>query len=102
MSPYLMTPRLDLLSDADDAAKSVSAMWRRCTTTVAQAEEAAVVADPDRLAVSLLSEYRAAKAVGDRDRMSHVLLAATDLDHAAPDAPRLMDEIRGLSLPAAA
>ncbi|MGW9299626.1 hypothetical protein ACWHA3_02210 [Streptomyces cyaneofuscatus] len=42
MSPYLMSaPRLDLLSDADDAAKSVSAMWRRQNTTVAQAEEAA-------------------------------------------------------------
>ncbi|MFE7485506.1 hypothetical protein [Streptomyces sp. NPDC057552] len=103
MSLYLMsTPRLDLLSDADDAAVSVSALWRRSTTTVAQAEEAARLADPDRLAVSLLSEYRAAKADGDRDRMSHVLLAATDLDRTTPGAPRLMDEIRGLSLPAAA
>lgn len=100
MSLHLLSaPRLDLLSDADDATVSVSALWRRQNTTVAQAEEAA---SQDRLAVSLLSEYRAAKAVGDRDRMSHVLLAATDLDHAAPDAPRLIDEIRGLSTPAAA
>ncbi|WP_239919574.1 hypothetical protein [Streptomyces sp. CYG21] len=93
---------LDALFDADDAATTVTALWRRQTTTVAQTEQAALLADPDRLAVSLLSEYRAAKADGDRDRMSHVLLAATDLDHATPGAPRLMDEIRGLSTPAAA
>ncbi|MYR36336.1 hypothetical protein GTX14_04610 [Streptomyces sp. SID4944] len=103
MSPYLMSaPRLDLLSDADDAATSVSAVWRRANTTVAQAEEAAEGADRDRLAVSLLSEYRDARSKNDRDRMSHVLLAATDLDHASPGWPRLMDEIRGLNTPAAA
>ncbi|MGW6741675.1 hypothetical protein ACWGDX_13265 [Streptomyces sp. NPDC055025] len=61
-----------------------------------------VASASDRLAVSLLSEARAAQATGDRDRMTGVMLAAIDLDQASPDQPRLMDEIRGLQLPAAA
>lgn len=59
-------------------------------------------ADSDRLAVSLLSEARAARASGDHDRMTGVMLAAIDLDQAHPDKPRLMDEIRGLRYAAAA
>jgi hypothetical protein len=58
--------------------------------------------DTDRLAVSLLSEARAASASGDRDRMTGVILAAIDLDQANPGQPRLMDEIRGLRYDAAA
>ncbi|MFF0055649.1 hypothetical protein ACFYRI_14790 [Streptomyces microflavus] len=103
MSPYLMsTSTLAALSDGDDAATHVSAMWRRENITVAQAERAAVGADPDRLSRNLLSEFRAAWSDGNHDHMTAVVLAAIDLDRAAPGAPRLMDEIRGLSTPAAA
>lgn len=103
MSPYLMsTSALAALSDGDDASVSVLAAHRRAKTTVAQAEQAAAVADPDRLAVSLLSEFRAAWSTGDHDQMTAVMLAAIDLDHATPDAPRLMDEIRGIRYQAAA
>ncbi|MFF3998569.1 hypothetical protein ACFYX8_35335 [Streptomyces cyaneofuscatus] len=99
MSPYLMsTTDLDTLSDADTATVSSLAARRRSQITVAQAEQLAA----DKLAVSLLSEFRAAWSVGDRDAMSAVMLAAIDLDQVTPDAPRLMDELRGLSLPAAA
>lgn len=52
--------------------------------------------DNDRLAVSLLTEFRAAHAAGDHGRMTDVMLAAIDLDRSAPDQPRLMDEIRGI------
>lgn len=103
MSPYLMTASaLAALSDGDDAATDELVARRRANTTVAQAQLAAVVADPDRLSVNLLTEFRAAWYTGDHDQMSAVMLAAIDLDRSAPGAPRLMDEIRGLSTPAAA
>lgn len=103
MSPYLMTTTaLAALSDADGATVSDLAARRRATTTVAQAQQAATIADPDRLAVSLLSEFRAAWSAGDHDQMTAVMLAAIDLDHATPDAPRLMDEIRGIRYQTAA
>lgn len=103
MSPYLMTvSSLAALSDGDGATRSVLATRRRATITVAQAEQAAAVADPDRLGRNLLTEFRAAWSTGDRDQMTAVMFAAIDLDHAAPDSPRLMDEIRGISYQAAA
>jgi len=103
MSPYLISgSALAVLSDADGATVSDLAAKRRASITVAQAEQAAAVADPDRLAVSLLHEFRGAWSAGDTDRMTDVILAAIDLDQATPGAPRLMDEIRGLSTPAAA
>ncbi|RPK56190.1 hypothetical protein EES43_24420 [Streptomyces sp. ADI96-02] len=99
MSPYLMNAAdLAVLSDADTATVSSLAARRRSQITVAQAEQLAA----DRLAVSLLSEFRAAWSVGDHDQMTAVVLAAIDLDQAAPGSPRLMDEIRGLNTPAAA
>ncbi|WP_329616445.1 hypothetical protein OG244_28365 [Streptomyces brevispora] len=103
MSPYLMTVSdLTVLSDADGATVSDTAARRRATITVAQAERAAAVADPDRLGRLLLTEFRAAWSTNDHDQMTAVVLAAIDLDHAVPDAPRLMDEIRGISYQAAA
>ncbi|MGW4834739.1 hypothetical protein [Streptomyces globisporus] len=99
MSPYLMSSTdLAVLSDADTATVSSLAARRRSSITVAQAEQLAA----DRLAVSLLSEFRAAWSVGDRDAMSAVMLAAIDLDRSAPGAPRLMDEIHGIQYLAAA
>ncbi|MEU0979064.1 hypothetical protein ABZ488_07575 [Streptomyces griseus] len=99
MSPYLMsTTDLAVLSDADTATVSSLAARRRASISVAQAEQLAA----DQLAVSLLSEFRAAWSVGDRDQMSAVMLAAIDLDQTSPGSPRLMDEIRGLSTLAAA
>lgn len=103
MSPYLISgSALAVLSDADGATVSDLVAKRRASITVAQAEQAAAVADPDRLAVSLLSEFRAAWSTGDHDQMTAVMLAAIDLDQAAPEAPRLMDEIRGINYQAAA
>ncbi|MCX5145121.1 hypothetical protein [Streptomyces sp. NBC_00338] len=97
MSPYLLsTTSLAALSDADGATVSALAAHRRSAITVAQAEQAAAVADPDRLGRNLLTEFRAAWSVGNHDQMTAVMLAAIDLDHATPDAPRLMDEIRGI------
>ncbi|MFI5769625.1 hypothetical protein ACIA74_13900 [Streptomyces sp. NPDC051658] len=90
------------LSDADGATVSDLAARRRARITVAQAEQVTADVDTDRLATSLLNEFRAAWSVGDRDRMSHVMLAAIELDQAAPGGPRLMDEIRGLNTKAAA
>ncbi|MGW2090375.1 hypothetical protein [Streptomyces sp. NPDC001880] len=91
------------LSNADLATVSDLAARRRATTTVAQAEAlAARVVDTDRLAVTLLDEFRAAWSVGDHDQMTAVIIAAIELDQSAPDAPRLMDEIRGIQMPAAA
>lgn len=102
MSPYLMTASaLAVLSSGDDATVSDLAARRRATITVAQAERAAAV-DTDRLGINLLTEFRAAWSAGDHDQMSLVMLAAIDLDSATPDAPRLMDEIRGIGYPAAA
>ncbi|MFJ3089064.1 hypothetical protein [Streptomyces sp. NPDC086838] len=99
MSPYLLSATaLADLSDADQATVSDLAAKRRANITVAEAEQAAT----DQLAVTLLHEFRAAWSTGNTDRMSDVILAAADLDHANPGAPRLMDEIRGLSTPAAA
>ena len=103
MSPYLMTTSaLAALSDADSATTDELAARRRANTTVAQAQLAAVVADPDRLSVNLLTEFRAAWSTGNHDQMTAVMLAAIDLDQATPDAPRLMDEIRGIRYQAAA
>ncbi|MFF3128536.1 hypothetical protein ACFVRD_41135 [Streptomyces sp. NPDC057908] len=103
MSPYLMTAAdLTALSDADGATVSDLAARRRARVTVAQAEQVTAGVDTDRLAVSLLDEFRAAWSAGDRDQMSHVMLAAIELDQSAPGEPRLMDEIRGLNTPAAA
>ncbi|MGW2594795.1 hypothetical protein ACWCXC_31640 [Streptomyces sp. NPDC001515] len=99
MSPYLMsTSSLAALSDADSATVSDLAAKRRASITVAQVEEAAT----DQLAIALLNEFRGAWSAGNTDRMTDVILAAIDLDHTNPGAPRLMDEIRGLSTPAAA
>ncbi|MFE7106611.1 hypothetical protein ACFU98_35225 [Streptomyces sp. NPDC057575] len=103
MSPYLMTAaNLAALSDGDDATVSDLAARRRARITVAQAEQAAAVADPDRLARSLLDEFRAAWSVGNHDQMTAVILAAIELDQATPGSPRLMDEISGIQMPAAA
>ncbi|MCX5158107.1 hypothetical protein OOK39_02175 [Streptomyces sp. NBC_00264] len=103
MSPYLMTATdLAALSDGDDATVSDLAARRRARITVAQAEQITAGVDTDRLAVSLLSEFRAAWSTGDHDQMTAVILAAIDLDQTAPDAPCLMDEIRGINTPAAA
>ncbi|MFD7616596.1 hypothetical protein [Streptomyces sp. NPDC059802] len=103
MSPYLMTAAdLAFLSDGDDATVSDLAARRRARITVAQAEQAAVGVDINRLGRNLLNEFRAAWSVGDHNQMTAVILAAIDLDQAAPDAPRLMDEIRGIQMPAAA
>lgn len=57
---------------------------------------------PEQTRRALLAEYRDARAKGDLDRQLDIKLAATDHDQTHPDAPRLMDEIRGLDLPAAA
>lgn len=103
MSPYLMsTTVLAGLSDGDGATSNELAARRRATTTVAQAQLAATLDDPDRLGRNLLTEFRAAWSTGDHDQMTAVMLAAIDLDHSAPDAPRLMDEIRGIRYQAAA
>ncbi|MCX4849820.1 hypothetical protein [Streptomyces sp. NBC_00893] len=103
MSPYLMTAaNLAALSDGDDATVSDLAARRRARVTVAQAEQAAAGVDVNRLGRNLLNEFRAAWSVGNHDQMTAVILAAIDLDQAAPDSPRLMDEIRGIQLPAAA
>ncbi|MCX4863479.1 MULTISPECIES: hypothetical protein [unclassified Streptomyces] len=103
MSPYLMTATdLAALSDGDDATVSDLAARRRARVTVAQAEQAAAGVDTDRLGRNLLDEFRAAWSVGNHDQMTAVILAAIELDQAAPDAPRLMDEIHGINTPAAA
>lgn len=99
MSPYLISgSALAVLSDADGATVSDLATKRRANITVAEAEQAAA----DQLAVTLLHEFRRAWSTGDTDRMTDVILAAIDLDQSNPGSPRLMDEIRGLSTPAAA
>ncbi|WP_385618586.1 hypothetical protein PXH67_06365 [Streptomyces sp. P8-A8] len=103
MSPYLMTAAdLAALSSGDDATVSDLAAHRRARVTVAQAEQAAAGVDTERLGRNLLDEFRAAWFIGDHDQMTAVILAAIELDQAAPDAPRLMDEIRGIQMPAAA
>ncbi|MFB6873730.1 hypothetical protein [Streptomyces sp. NPDC056323] len=103
MSPYLMTATdLAALSDGDDATVSDLAARRRDRITVAQAEQAAAGVDVSRLGRNLLNEFRAAWSVGDHNQMTAVILAAIDLDRAAPGEPRLMDEIRGIQMPAAA
>ncbi|MEW2070041.1 hypothetical protein [Streptomyces sp. NPDC007346] len=84
MSPYLMSaPRLDLLSDADDAAVSVSATWRRETTTVAQAERFA----SSLTAADVVSGDPAAVRSEVRQIRAH--LVATDISV-------MWDEKRGL------
>jgi hypothetical protein len=103
MSPYLMTATdLAALSSGDDATVSDLAARRRARITVAQAERITAAVDTDRLADSLLTEFRAAWSAGDHDQMSLVMVAAIDLDRSVPDSPRLMDEIRGFNTQAAA
>lgn len=103
MSPNLLSSTdLAALSSGDAATTDELAARRRARITVAQAEQAVAVVDPDRLGVNLLKEFRAAWSDSSHDRMTAVILAAIDFDHATPDAPRLMDEIRGIQLPAAA
>lgn len=86
MSLHLMSaPRLDLLSDGDDAATHVSAMWRRENTTVAQAEEAA--AGP-ALAVDVFSGDAATIHAEVRELRAHLI---------ATDMGVMWDEKRGLS-----
>lgn len=57
---------------------------------------------PDQTRVAFLNEYRAARAAGDAQRVTDVLLGAIEYDADHPDGPRLMDELRGLDTPAAA
>ncbi|MEV5347168.1 hypothetical protein [Streptomyces achromogenes] len=57
---------------------------------------------PEQTRVAFLAEYRAARQRGDYDRALEIGLAAIDYDAEHPDEPPLMDEIRGLHLPAAA
>ncbi|MFF1650159.1 hypothetical protein [Streptomyces sp. NPDC058240] len=98
----MTTADLAALSSGDDATVSDLAAHRRARITVAQAEQVTADVDTDRLAVSLLSEFRAAWSVGDHAQMTAVILAAIDLDQTTPGEPRLMDEIRGIQYPAAA
>jgi hypothetical protein len=51
---------------------------------------------------AFLAEYRSARASGDYDRAMEIGLAAIEYDANHPDETSLMDEIRGLHLPAAA
>jgi hypothetical protein len=51
---------------------------------------------------AFLAEYRSARAAEDFDRALEIGLAAIEYDANHPDEPALMDEIRGLHLPAAA
>jgi hypothetical protein len=51
---------------------------------------------------AFLAEYRSARAAEDFDRALEIGLAAIDYDRDHPGEPPLMDEIRGLHLPAAA
>ncbi|MFD3814988.1 hypothetical protein ACFWRZ_07970 [Streptomyces rubiginosohelvolus] len=84
MSPYLMsTSTLAALSDGDDAATSVSAMWRRENITVAQAEEAAAGPAPD-----VFSGDAATVHAEVRELRAHLI--ATDINV-------MWDEKRGLS-----
>lgn len=57
---------------------------------------------PTQTRVAFLAEYRNARQTGDFDRALEIGLAAMEYDAANPDEPSLMDEIRGLHLPAAA
>ncbi|MEI5032440.1 hypothetical protein RB201_04365 [Streptomyces sp. S1A(2023)] len=85
MSPYLMsTSTLAALSDGDDAATSVSAMWRRENITVAQAEEAAAGPVP----VDVFS--------GDAATV-HAEVRQLRADLIATDINVMWDEKRGLS-----
>ncbi|MER5613272.1 hypothetical protein [Streptomyces sp. NPDC002215] len=103
MSPYLMTAAdLAAPSDGDDETVSDLAAHRRVRITAPQAEQAAAGVDTERLGRNLITEFRAAWSVGNHDQMTHVILAAIELDQAAPGEPRLMDEIRGIQYPAAA
>jgi hypothetical protein len=103
MSPYLMSATdLAALSSGDDATVSDLAARRRARITVGQAEQITAAVDTDRLADSLFNEFRAAWSAGDHDQMTLVMVAAIDLDRSTPDAPRLMDEIRGFNTQAAA
>ncbi len=56
----------------------------------------------EQTVIAVLAEYRAARSADDYDTALDIVFAAIDHDHAHPDGPRLMDEIRGLLTPAAA
>ncbi|MFB7647157.1 hypothetical protein ACFC0S_16895 [Streptomyces sp. NPDC056084] len=90
------TQTLRSLSDADLASRSQLATQARALTLVPAPH------DPDRLALQLLTEFRAAWARGDESRMTEVILDAAELDAAHRGGPRLMDEIRGIQTPAVA
>lgn len=64
------------------------------------APTAAVLVDTDRLALQLLTEFRAAWSRGDESRISEVMVEAIVFDDAHRGGPRLMDEIRGIASPA--
>jgi hypothetical protein len=81
------------LSDADLARRSPRATQARAVT---------LVPDVDRLARQLLTEFRAAWSTGDESRMAEVIVDASELDDVHRGGPRLMDEIRGITTPAAA
>ncbi|MFF7184688.1 hypothetical protein ACFZAR_05515 [Streptomyces sp. NPDC008222] len=57
---------------------------------------------PEQTRVAVLAEYRDARAKRDYQRALDIVLGAIDHDDEHPDDPPLMDEIRGLHLPAAA
>jgi hypothetical protein len=57
---------------------------------------------PEQTRVAFLAEYRSARQARDFDRALEIALAAIDHDAANPHEQSLMDEIRGLHLPAAA
>ncbi|GHB55705.1 hypothetical protein GCM10010331_49450 [Streptomyces xanthochromogenes] len=90
------------LSDADLALRSPLATAARALTLVPAPTVVELRPDPDRLALQLLTEFRAAWARGDESRMTEVILDATELDDAHRGGPRLMDEIRGIQTPAVA
>ncbi|MGW2861909.1 hypothetical protein [Streptomyces sp. NPDC001205] len=86
---------LAVLSDADLASRNPLAAKVRATTLVPD-----IGADAERLADRLFTEFRAAWAAGDHDRMSEVIVDAIVFDDAHRGGPRLMDEIRGITTPA--
>jgi hypothetical protein len=57
---------------------------------------------PTQTRLAVLAEYRAARATEDYQRALDIVLGAIDHDEQHPDEQPLMDEIRGLHLPAAA
>ncbi|MFF2852642.1 hypothetical protein ACFVT5_41075 [Streptomyces sp. NPDC058001] len=82
------------LFDADRAVSDELAALRRRRVSVAEV-------DADARA-EVIADYLAATAAGDHGERTRLLLHAMRLDAAAPHGPRLTDELRGLSYPAAA